>query len=219
MRSVWLLVLLTACLGCAPALAYADTIVFRTDTHTSNSIDDDTLTTTLTGLRIDGVTFDAVLTVVGSSTIGSDALSQNSSGLGVDGTRIHAGESLSFSMETSNVSGGQIIFEGFHAIDLNAFSTGMEADLETGGCVFQTLTTAPGSSDVDFSKTAPLTFSLIGVTGATKTTSFSVDDVTASFRAAPVPEPASVALLSMGMLGLIHLRRRRAHDAPSPDGG
>ncbi len=210
MRRAWMMALMGACFGCSVEAAEADSIVFRTDSHASNSIDSDTLTTALTSISLDGVTFDAILTAVGGSTIGSDALSQNSTGVGVDGTRIHAGESLVFSMSFSNVKGGSITFEGFLGIDLNAFTTGMEADFSAGGCVFQTLKTSPGSADVDLSTTSPLSFALIGITGGSKTTSFSVDDVTASFHATPVPEPGSLALLSVGMLAWIGLRRRRS---------
>lgn len=203
MRTVMLvLVLGVLCvLTAAEALADSMDFTFVLDGGASNSITDDTLTVSRTGLAINGITFDATLTVVGSAD-----LAQNTSGLGVGNTRVNKDETLLFAMAVSNVVGGTVTFDGFAELDLNFFTGSDKADLSEDGSTFLTLSST--SDVVDIAGTAPATFLIKGLSG-TGTTSFSVDSVKGSFTAAPVPEPGSLALLAVGLAACAVVRRLR----------
>lgn len=202
MRLVSLATLLPALLALAET-SRADSILFALDSE--GSICDDTLTIARTDLVVDGVTFDVTLTVVGSHD-----LERNSSGLGVNGTRVNDGETLTFSLVVSDVRGGTLTFDGFTGVDLNFFTTDNDkAELESGGTIFLTQTTTP-SGDVDISSTSPVSFLVRGVDGTGFSTSFSIDDVTGQFTGvSAVPEPSTLLLLSLGMVGVGVQRRRR----------
>jgi len=188
---------------------------------TTKSLSGDTLTVVLADLSIDGVTFDAVLTVKGSAS-----LTQTSSGLGVDGSGsalLNHGESLSFSMSLANVSGGTASFGGFQSLDFTFFTTSGEAatfsldnSLSTASDNFLT---HMALSDPDISGTSPTYFTLFGVdgtdaTGNKVTTSFRVDAIDGAFSTvAAVPEPGSLALIGFagGAFLLRRWRRRRSY--------
>ena len=101
------------------SVANADITTFRLDTDSTVTITGSTLTSTQTGLSVNGVTFDASVVVVGNGA----NVSNNTSGVGVDGNTINSGESLSFSLNISNVSGGAVNFKGFTELDFNSFTT------------------------------------------------------------------------------------------------
>lgn len=195
-----------------PPAARADSIeTFALDGGGSQSLCDDELTVTLADLEVGDVTFDAILTVLGSAD-----LTQLSSGLGVQGgsNPINDGESLTFTLAIENESGGTVAFDGFTEVDLTFFGADGEqavfshdASLTTSSDNFLV---AEGSDDdpVDLSGTSPLAFTLFGYDDG-GTVSFRVDAIDAAFsEVQPVPEPSSLALLATG-LALVAVRQRR----------
>lgn len=84
---------------------------------------------TKSGLAIDGVTFDATLTVQGSSAI-TGFSDPGTSGFGIRGLDqtflLSNGEHLRFSLIVDNVSGGDIDFLGFSSISYSNVQSGAE---------------------------------------------------------------------------------------------
>ena len=178
-------------------------VLLRTDTGGAGTIAGSVFTLIETGVVDNGVTFDIQLTVTGSGT----SVDNNTNGIGVDGTTLNAGQSLMFALTTSNVMGGTVTFDGFTSIDFNSFTDANElADFGT-----DVITTMDTTNEFDLTTLtggAPTTFTLLaGTTGGT--TSFQIDDITASFTASAVPEPSSAMFLAIGLVGLVGTRRRR----------
>lgn len=158
----------------------------------------DTFTLTAMQLMEAGITFDATLTITGSSDLG-----HNNSGLGVDGNTINDGESVRF---TLSVSDPGIVFDGFTLLDFNSFTAPdrgiLSEDAAIGGGDDTILNVPLGDFSIPGSPTA---FSIFGTAGNT-TTSFQLNRVSASFSA--VPEPSSLMLMSLIGLGAVGSRRR-----------
>ncbi len=176
-------------------------LVIQIDTNGGGSLVNDTLTVTQTGLNSDGVTFDAILTVTGSSNV-----NQASTGLGVTGNTsllVDTGEYLQFSIAVQNESGGNVVFNGFQDIDFNSFvdpDTGvlsLDNSIASSGDNF--FSTTSGAGNVDISGTSPILFFAIADSGAAN--SFRIDDVTASFTGT-IPEASYYAMI-IGITSII----------------
>ena len=145
-----------------------------------------TLQVTYSNLVADGVTFDARLTVTGSST-----LSQSGSGLGVTDSDLDDGESLSFSMFVFNETGGTVTFDGFNRVAFIGYDP-----------VVEIARIQPGNEIAGNPGNLPLldTFSVTSESNPSTThlSEFTVDSTRGQFTGvASVPEPSPWLFLSL----------------------
>lgn len=192
-----------------PSTCSADLVpieqTFQTDTSTGVVPVGNTYILTLTGLTVDGVTFDATLNVTGASTFGSGNLQVVADGLGVDSEFIENTESVTYTMALSNVAksgdGRSVVFDGFTSIDFNSFTA---ADGDTAFVNGSLIT-----GDRDEEALANLTTVTVagGVAFGGGATVFNLDDITASFSSVPEPSSLAFGLIALGP-GLFRRRRR-----------
>ncbi|EKK00704.1 secreted protein containing PEP-CTERM bacterial domain protein [Rhodopirellula baltica SH28] len=222
MRTIFLLALLTiitASTKTGNAAVVAELFELDVTIVTLNDTSVNALTYVRTLTSSDGVSFDATITVTGN---GSNV--QNSSnGLGVNGTTLSDGETLTFAMSISNVVGGTAVFDGFTLLDFNSFT---DTRVDTNSLTYEEAIFTPGglvtpgqagfgTFDVfdltQLNLGAPLQdFTLAAVTDSTAR-SFQLDDITAQFTTdvTAVPEPSSFALVAIGSTVLTVVRRRK----------
>lgn len=202
--------IIAACVALMPTLASADLLqVFGTDTAgAGTTLSGNTYTRTLSGLSVDGVTFDATLTATGASGLfGTGALSVGASGLGVDGPVIDNAESITFTMSVSNVTPtatrSGVEFIGFSSVDFNGLDNFETARLTSDELGLVNIT---GPVD-EFGFGNSTSFTISGPPSLGGLADFNIGDVTANF--ASVPEPSSLAL-AFCVCPLLLRRRRRA---------
>lgn len=204
------------CLLAVPAAG--DLISLRLDDTavvlTMTNVADDTYVSTITGVVVDGVTFDATITALGSA-----GLEIAASGLGVGNTRVNDGEWAQFTTSITNVFGGTVSFDGFQSVDLGFFnsaddSIGVSSSSTGVPALFDDFASDPGSFvSGGVSQLAPNGIFLVGQTSM-PSTSVSFDSITASFSAtAAVPEPGTFAFLGLLAGGVLVRRARRRRRA------
>lgn len=188
--------------------AQADLVQFGLTSNSGGIITGSNYELLISGIVVDSVTFDATLSVLGDgASIGND-----SSGLGVNGPTFETGESLSFALTVSGVTGGNVTFDGFTSLGFSDFnSSDFDAVLFSTGELIQgqtinsfDLTTLAGGAPASFS-----------ITGAGDISSFQLTDVIASFTGIPdggdpaVPEPGLIPFLAtIGSVVLMRHRKR-----------
>ncbi|TWU00781.1 PEP-CTERM sorting domain-containing protein [Stieleria varia] len=169
----------------------------------------DSFTNNLNGLISDGVTFDLNISVTGSATLNGGS---GGTGLAVAGgltVGIDTNEWLQFTVSTSNVTGGTVVFNGFSGLDFSEYVDGADVvGASTTGINPADLITSVGNDPTFVTPLPNNVFVLGGTATSGSGTSFRIDDVFASFTGtAAVPEPSSFALILLS--GMVLLRRRR----------
>lgn len=204
------------CAAVIAQAANADLITLQLDDTgvilSTTNVVNDTYQFTATGQSVSGVTFDATITALGSTSLGI-----LTTGLGVDNTRVNDGEWVRLTASISNVMGGLVSFDGFSSVDMGFFAVASDeiavSSSSTGvPALFDDFSSDPGTFfSGGVAMLAPNDIFLVGET-STSTTSVSFDSVVGEFSAvAAVPEPGSMAFLGLLTAGLCfrQFRRRR----------
>lgn len=178
---------------------------------------------TITGLSDNGVSFNAIVTVQGNSTFGSNTVNRTGQGLGTGGQAgLQLGDVLQVSVAVTNVSaGGSVTIDGFTGAVLNSSSaTSQDAEFHDGlltpleaflSTPFNTVAVSSANSplSVNFAQLrSPFTVT----TDSTVNPGFHLQGVSVQFTA--VPEPKSMAMMGMGLASVMFLSigfRRRNH--------
>lgn len=201
------LVLAIAVLLVAAQVSHASVVgSYELDGDAGGTVTTNVFTLTLLGLMDGGVTFDATLTGTGSANIDQTA----STGLGITGgssALINPGESIGFTISTSNVIGGTVTFDGFTEITLSSLTTvneqgvlSVDGTLDNPGDSF---VTSDGPHDVATLLSSPTTLTVFGFQNGAVNSSFRALTLQASFTGVAVPEASS--MLFGGLAGAISL--------------
>lgn len=204
MRPSFICAMALGFVGSLGTSGFADLIVnFSVDSNSGGSIVGNVFTFDSSVLNADGVNFTARLTVSGSgATVGN-----NTNGLGVDGSTINAGESLTFAVSILSQSGGTVAFNGFTQVDFNSYTS-------NGGDSGRLNALALGNRDLDLFDLSVAPFNTpeaLQIQGSNPfpggTTSFQIDDVTLSFRGTAVPEPGCTTVLLLALAPCLYRRK------------
>ncbi len=150
----------------------------------------------LIGLSDGGVTFNARLTMTGSGTLNSTA-----NGIGVGNSSIGAGETVDFVLSVHNVSGGSVSIDGFTSTTLRSADDPQDrATFYQDAARTIAYATLNGTNSITFPLPRKTALYLSGQTGVGGSTSFSVFSMSAQFKGVAVPEPASLAMMTLMVL-------------------
>ncbi len=153
----------------------------------------------LLGLSDNGVTFDARLTMIGSSSLVTSA-----NGVGVGNSRIETGETIDFLLSVHNVSGGYVSIDGFTSVALRfADDPADRATFYKDAARTLAYATLNGTNAITFPQPLHAALYLSGQDGVGGKTSFSVKALSARFRGTSVPEPHSLLLLACGTISIV----------------
>ncbi len=198
-----------ASLCCLSVPANAGFIRTTMDLRSTRPLEGTSLSFTEVGLTVDGVTFDATVSVTGSAKVRS-----NNNGLGVEGgtpTLIGAGEWLKLTMNITNVTGGAVLFDGFAGVGLENFENndrGFVSSNLSGSPVLAAL--VPRADTFGLSSLSTTIFVVGHHPVSTGTSSFRLKTVSAQFSSvAAVPEPATGTLFLSGLVFAAGYRNRR----------
>lgn len=180
-----------------------------------------TLTVTQSGLVDDGVTFDVIMTVIGSGDLLRTGSGTGVLGGGFLGDLLNAGEYLSFSVAISNELGGTVVFDGFTKAELTSQDVednavlSLDSSVATTGDNFGSLNEL-ADPDPLIIPGLPTSFSIIAQPADSGTTAFRVRNLTGQFTATAVPEPTTFGVIGVfaAFGGLLSRRRRRLGHSP-----
>lgn len=164
---------------------------------------------------VNGITFDAKLVVSGSGDV-----YVGNNGLGVDGTKVESGESLTYSMVIENVVGGTIMFDGFTSFSNStgagsgAFTLRDDSNSTPGPTFFDGSTISDATPDtvvfaaptLPYFNSNPLPTIFTATAGSAQNDNFRGAAVCATFSA--VPEPSSLMMFGL-VISTLACRRKR----------